>query len=66
MKSEMIDYSPIKGFMALRPNGYEIWEFIKNEIDIKLKKSGHKNAFLPVLIPENLLVKEITSLLQFI
>ncbi len=65
MKSEMIDYSPIKGFMALRPNGYEIWEFIKNEIDIKLKKSGHKNAFLPVLIPENLLVKEKTHFSGF-
>ncbi|MCY3853742.1 MAG: proline--tRNA ligase [Thaumarchaeota archaeon] len=58
IKSEFVDYSPIKGFMVLRPNGYEIWEFLQDIINKKLKKSGHRNAFLPILIPENLLVKE--------
>ena len=65
MKSELIDYSPVKGFMVLRPNGYEIWEFIKNKIDAQLKKSGHKNAFLPTLIPENLLSKEKEHFIGF-
>lgn len=56
--AKIIDYAPVKGFIALRPNGYFIWELIKNKIDVELKKTGHANAFLPVLIPEDLLSKE--------
>ena len=29
MKAELADYSPMKGFMVLRPYGYSIWESIQ-------------------------------------
>jgi prolyl-tRNA synthetase len=58
LKSGIADYSPTKGFIILRPYGYAIWEIIKEILDEELKKTGHKNAFLPVLIPESLLTKE--------
>lgn len=54
----LADYSSIKGFMFIRPYGYEIWENIKNILDKKLKECGHKNAYAPALIPEHLLKKE--------
>lgn len=57
-KSGLVDYSPVKGFIILRPYGYRIWENIKEILDKKLKESGHENAFLPILIPESLLSKE--------
>ncbi|MGD1837130.1 MAG: proline--tRNA ligase [Nitrososphaeraceae archaeon] len=57
-KSGLIDYSPIKGFIVLKPYGYRIWELIKEYLDEKLKSTGHQNGFLPVLIPESLLSKE--------
>ena len=58
LKSSIVDYSPSKGFIILRPYGYAIWEIIKEFLDHELKKTGHKNGFLPVLIPESLLTKE--------
>ena len=58
LKSSIADYSPSKGFIILRPYGYTIWEIIRELIDSELKKTGHKNGFLPVLIPESLLTKE--------
>jgi len=58
LKSSIADYSPSKGFIILRPYGYAIWEIIKEILDYELKKTGHKNGFLPVLIPESLLTKE--------
>lgn len=58
LKSSIADYSPSKGFIILRPYGYAIWEFIREILDDELRKTGHKNGFLPVLIPESLLTKE--------
>lgn len=58
LKSSIADYSPSKGFIILRPYGYAIWEIIREILDDGLKKTGHKNGFLPVLIPESLLTKE--------
>lgn len=57
-KAGLIDYSPVKGFIVLKPYGYKIWEIIKDSLDKKLKESGHENGFLPILIPESLLSKE--------
>ncbi|HEU5462325.1 MAG TPA: proline--tRNA ligase [Nitrososphaeraceae archaeon] len=57
-KAGLIDYSPVKGFVVLRPYGYRIWEIIREFLDKKLKESGHQNGFLPILIPEHLLAKE--------
>jgi prolyl-tRNA synthetase len=58
LKSGIADYSPSKGFIILRPYGYAIWEIIREILDVELKKTGHNNGFLPVLIPESLLTKE--------
>jgi len=58
IKAELVDYAPVKGLIVLRPDGYSIWESIKESLDKKLKETGHRNGFLPVLIPESLLAKE--------
>jgi len=58
IKTELADYAPVKGLIVLRPDGYSIWESIKESLDKKLKETGHRNGFLPVLIPESLLAKE--------
>ena len=58
IKAELADYAPVKGLIVLRPDGYSIWESIKESLDKKLKKTGHRNGFLPILIPESLLGKE--------
>jgi len=58
IKAELADYAPVKGLIVLRPDGYSIWLSIKESLDSKLKETGHRNGFLPVLIPESLLAKE--------
>ncbi|MDD2627971.1 MAG: proline--tRNA ligase [Clostridia bacterium] len=54
-KAGLVDYSPVKGFMVIKPYGYEIWENIQKELDKKFKETGHKNAYFPLLIPESML-----------
>ena len=58
LKAKMMDYSPVKGFMAIRPAGYAIWEKIQELMDRRFKATGHQNAYFPLLIPQSLLQKE--------
>ena len=58
LKTELVDYSPVKGFMVIRPYGYAIWENIQSAYDRRFKETGHKNLYFPLLIPESLLEKE--------
>ncbi len=58
LKAELADYTDAKGFIAIRPYGYAIWENIQNYADKKFKEVGVTNLSMPVLIPESLLCKE--------
>ena len=58
LKADLADYTDTKGCIAIKPYGYAIWENIQKYADDKFKKSGVKNIYLPVLIPESLLNKE--------
>lgn len=58
LKTELMDYAPVKGCMAIRPYGYAIWENIQQLLDRRIKATGHKNAYFPLFIPESLLKKE--------
>src|SRR6187455_1706429 len=57
-RAELADYSPVKGCMVIRPYGYAIWELIQQALDIRIKATGHVNAYFPLFIPESLLTKE--------
>lgn len=58
LQARLADYSPVKGCMVIRPNGYAIWENIQRELDKKFKETGHQNAYFPLFIPESFLKKE--------
>ena len=58
LKSELVDYAPVRGCMVIRPYGFAIWERIKEQLDRRFKESGHENVYMPMLIPESLLLKE--------
>ena len=58
LKTELVDYGPVKGTMIIRPYAYEIWENIQAELNARFKKTGHKNAYFPMFIPYSYLVKE--------
>ena len=58
LQSELVDYAPVRGCMVIRPYGYAIWERIREELDKRFKATGHENVYMPMLIPESLLLKE--------
>ncbi len=58
LKTELVDYGPVKGTMVIRPYGYAIWENIQKDMDARFKKAGSKNAYFPLLIPMSFFTKE--------
>lgn len=56
--AKLADYSPVRGCMVLRPNGYAIWEVMQSWLDRRFKETGHKNAYFPMFIPMSFLQKE--------
>lgn len=57
-EARLCRYSSTKGFLYIEENGFAIWESIQRGLDDLFKKSGHKNVYMPLLIPETLLNKE--------
>lgn len=58
LKADMIDYSSVSGCIVFKPNSYQIWEKIQSVFNEKIAKSGHRNCYFPMFIPEALLKKE--------
>jgi prolyl-tRNA synthetase len=58
LKAELADYGPVKGCMIIRPYGYAIWEAMQQDMDRRIKETGHVNAYFPLLIPKSFLEKE--------
>jgi prolyl-tRNA synthetase len=58
LKAGLVDYSPVKGCMVIKPYGYAIWENIQKILDEKIKATGHENAYFPLFIPKSFLEKE--------
>lgn len=57
-QGDLMDYSPVRGCMIFKPNGYELWEHIQEEADKRFKAEGIRNAYFPMLIPESFFAKE--------
>ena len=58
LKTELVDYGPVKGTMVIRPYGYAIWENIQADLDRRFKETGASNAYFPLLIPMSYFTKE--------
>lgn len=56
--AHLATYSAVKGCTILEPNGYALWENIQAILDRKFKETGHQNVYMPLFIPESLLLKE--------
>ena len=56
--AELADYAPVRGCMVIRPTGYSIWESVQQHFDDAFKRTGHVNAYFPLLIPNSFLERE--------
>jgi prolyl-tRNA synthetase len=57
-KAQLAENGPVRGTMVIRPWGYAIWELLQAAIDERIKATGARNAYFPLLIPEAFLHRE--------
>ena len=65
LRAELADYSPVRGCIVFRPDGYAIWESLRDELDRRIKKTGARNAYFPLFIPQSFLQKEASHVEGF-
>lgn len=57
-QAELAQNSAVRGCMVIRPYGYALWENMQKTLDMMFKKTGHQNAYFPLLIPKSFFSKE--------
>src|SRR4051794_32170555 len=50
-KAELAENGAVRGTMGIRPWAYGIWELLQRGLDDRIKASGARNAYFPLLIP---------------
>lgn len=65
LRSDLAEYSEVKGCMVIKANGYALWEKAQSILDAWFKHDGVKNYYFPLLIPYGLLKKEKEHLQGF-
>jgi prolyl-tRNA synthetase len=66
LKSGLADYAQVKGCMVFRELSYAIWEKIQEIFNEKIKRTGHRNVYFPLFIPESFLKKEAEHFAGFV
>lgn len=56
--ADLAENSVVRGCMVIKPWGYSIWEFIQQELDKKIKETGHQNFYFPMFVPLSFMAKE--------
>lgn len=57
-QGQLVDASPTRGCVVLRPYGFGIWENMQKNLDARFKERGVENAYFPLLIPQSFITKE--------
>ncbi len=58
IKAGLAENSAVRGCMVIKPYGYAIWEKMQSILDGMFKKTGHSNAYFPLLIPKSFFSRE--------
>lgn len=56
--ADLAENSCVRGCMVIKPWGYGIWENVQQQLDERIKNTGHENAYFPLFIPLSFLEKE--------
>jgi prolyl-tRNA synthetase len=56
--AELVDLSPVRGCMVIRPWGMGVWDEVRLKLDAAIKLTGTSNAYFPLFIPLSFLSKE--------
>lgn len=52
-KADLMDYSPVRGCIIFKPDGWELWEHIQEDFNKYLKTQDIRNVYFPMLIPKH-------------
>jgi prolyl-tRNA synthetase len=64
-EADMAEPSPVRGSMIIKPWGYGVWEQIQQELDRRIKETGHDNCYFPLFIPLSFIAKEASHVEGF-
>jgi prolyl-tRNA synthetase len=56
--ADMAETSPVRGCMVIKPWGYGVWELIQQQLDRRIKETGHENCYFPLFVPLSFIAKE--------
>lgn len=56
--SDMVDQSPVRGCMVIKPWGMGVWDLMRAELDARIRDTETQNAYFPLFIPKSFLAKE--------
>jgi len=56
--ADLVDASPVRGCMVIKPWGMALWDLLKRELDERITETGAQNAYFPLFIPKSFLAKE--------
>ena len=54
LRAELADYSPVRGCMVIRPNGYGIWERMQRDARRHVQGDGAPERVFPAAHPREL------------
>ncbi len=57
-EGQLAENSDVRGCMIILPQGLSLWENIKTYLNLHFKRTNHKNAYFPLLIPKSYLEEE--------
>ena len=63
--ADFAETSAVRGCMVIKPWGYGIWERIQQQLDRRIKDTGHQNAYFPLFIPLSFFEKEAAHIEGF-
>lgn len=58
VQADLAQHSAVRGCMVIKPYGYAMRENMQKTLDQMFKKTGHQNAYFPLLIPKSFFTKE--------
>jgi prolyl-tRNA synthetase len=58
LKSDLADYSAVRGCMVIKPYGFALWENMRDVLDRMFKDTDHVNAYFPLFVPKSLFEAE--------
>jgi prolyl-tRNA synthetase len=57
-QADLAEHGDVRGSMIIKPYGFAIWELLRNEMDLRIRRTGHDNCAFPLLMPYSLLERE--------